>query len=49
MYNWSLFMLSIGTVLVMLSSTLDEGTSTLVLGVFLIAISIFLIFKRKKD
>lgn len=48
MYNWSLFLISVGGVFIMLSSTIEQGMGLLALGIFLIGLGIYLIYKRKK-
>lgn len=48
MKEWALFLLSVGGIFVMISSTMTQGSDLLVLGLVMIVIAAYLLFRRKK-
>ncbi|MDF9824636.1 hypothetical protein M2475_001138 [Breznakia sp. PF5-3] len=48
MKEWSLFMISMGCLLILLSSTVVKGLGIMVSGILLTAVGVYLLLKKKK-
>ena len=48
MKEWALFLLSVGGIFVMISSTMTQSFDLLVLGLVLIVIAAYLLLRRQK-
>lgn len=47
MNQWIVFMLSIGFLLILMSTTVEGGIGILVTGVMLVILSLFLLYRKK--
>ncbi|CAM2766129.1 hypothetical protein [Erysipelothrix tonsillarum] len=48
MKQWIVFMLSIGLLLIVLSSTKEQGLGLMITGLVLIIVSLWLLFRKSK-